>query len=183
MDQGAETVYVKTRIMGRAQVGAERIFTCARGLFAYPHLQRHALLDLPRAGQIYWLQALDDWQVGFVVVETGAILPSYRPAPTAADLAELGCKSLSELTTLVLAAATQPLLSPGGEIAVNLRAPLFLNPQRRLAKQVLLPGDAYPHRQRLLIERLPPLLSLLPGGNRDGGKKNADRPNEGEKRS
>ena len=67
------------------------------------------------------------------------VLPSYRCTITAADRRRLDAGD--DATLLWLAVV---IVQAGGEVTVNLRAPIVINPERMLGRQVMPNACVYP---------------------------------------
>jgi flagellar assembly factor FliW len=93
------------------------------------------------AAPFQWLTSVDGPAASFLTVDPKLVLPSYRFALSAHDLARLGADDLTPLLWLAIV-----LLEADGTVAANLRAPIVINPATMIGQQVM-PQDAlYPLR-------------------------------------
>ena len=122
-------------------VSPDEIIIFAEGLVGLPEWKRFVLLTLDEeeAG-VGVLQSIDNRQLSLMVTNPVQFLPDYS-----VDLSD------SDRELLSLGTSVEPLvlttLSVHGEtITTNLVGPLVINPQTRVAKQIVLPESSYSTR-------------------------------------
>ncbi|MDI3298856.1 MAG: flagellar assembly protein FliW [Bacillota bacterium] len=147
---------VETSRFGTVEVEEERVIRFPDGLVGMPLDRRWTLLDVaPRAPReeanpgspppLRWLQSLDHGDVALVVVDPLAFWPGYGEAlAEAAEEAGGGPAGGCLLLCVAVVPPERPL-----ETTVNLRAPLVVDPVRRLGRQVILDDERWPLRQPL----------------------------------
>lgn len=118
-------------------------FPC--GLPGFPHASRFRLEPVPRGDGLLLLRSLDDPDLRFVV----ATATEGRLPIAERDVSQV-CDALGwprEATVLLFVVT----LGREGEKGafVNLRAPIFLDTERAIAVQVVLPDASYPFRAPL----------------------------------
>lgn len=140
-------VTVETRF-GAFDFSPEQTLYMPRGPhgFVEHHVFGLANLPPPAPETFKLLQALDDPELSFIVVP----LDPASGAVAAEDLADgaqtLGMAAQDAIFLLIVTLRAEE----GGTTAtVNLRAPLVVDLERRLAAQVVLANSAYPIRQPL----------------------------------
>ncbi|MCL6521061.1 MAG: flagellar assembly protein FliW [Firmicutes bacterium] len=152
---------VETSRFGTVEVDEERVIRFASGLVGMPEERRWTLLEAaphgPRQGTgagsapLRWLQSLDHGDVALVVVDPLAFWPAYArvldeaPAPKEAPAPG---EEVPAGRPLLLCVAVVPPERPL-ETTVNLRAPLLIDPVRRVGRQVILEDERWPLRQPL----------------------------------
>jgi len=112
------------------------------GVIGVPRAQRFLLMEQP-GSPFRVLHCLDIEGFNLPVVDPRLVTPEYGPR-----LGQRVTRALdleTEDQVLLLAVTT---LEPGGPVA-NLRAPVVVNVQRRLAAQVILDDRSYPVRAPL----------------------------------
>lgn len=128
-----------------APVPAEKILQFPGGLFGFKDTRRFLVSAVPGTGDAFtFLHCIDDPAVGFTLADPRVFFADYAPRATAADLEEVGLEGPEQAIWLVIATVPQDFR----QTTVNLKAPLLINPFRRLAKQVILAED-YAVRQPL----------------------------------
>lgn len=93
------------------------------------------------AGEFQWLTSLEGPEASFLTVDPRRVVPTLRYALAPADLARLRASEDTPLLWLAIV-----LVETDGTIAVNLRAPIVINPQTMLGCQVMPQRSLYPIR-------------------------------------
>ncbi len=126
--------------LGPVGVQADKVVTFPEGLYGFEGLRRFILLLSREDSPWCYVQSLDDETVCFVAVPPDRVFQDYAPEIPAAELARLGLGGGECLLLLLVS------LLPDGRLAVNTRAPLVIDPERRLAAQIILPDERLPVR-------------------------------------
>jgi flagellar assembly factor FliW len=92
-----------------------------------------------------WLTSVEGPPAAFLTVDPRLILPSYRFVLSRHDLGRLGAHEESALLWLSVV-----LLEPDGAVAVNLRAPIVINPATMIGCQMMPQDCVYPLRHLLV---------------------------------
>ena len=145
--------HIETTRFGSLDIEERKTLQFPDGL---PGFESHRLFTLVphhteghgKGSPFLWLQSLEDGALAFLAMEPHQAFPEYAPRIPRADLEGL---SLSEETPCprLYTLLTVPEGNPCG-ITANLMAPLVINSETRLAKQVVLNTDQYGLRHRLL---------------------------------
>lgn len=122
------------------------VVTFPEGLIGFADFRSFVLLSHKPESPFRWLQSVDEAAVAFLVVDPTAYVENYAPEISDTEARAL---QLNEATVhLVFATAS----IPGGnaqEMTLNLAAPIVLNLEARIGRQVVLDGDAYNIRHRV----------------------------------
>ena len=114
------------------------------GLVGFPEARRYVLVDA--GGGAFELQAADEGGPDFVVVSPAPFFSDYAPVLDDVSVARLDLRDAGE--ALVLLVVT---LGPRPEDATaNLLAPVVVNQRTRQAAQVVLNGQDFSLRARLI---------------------------------
>lgn len=138
-----DRVQIRSRFAD-AEVNADAILTFPEGLPGYETSRAFVLMDMPDQAPLKVLHAVHGPEPCFLVVDPKSVLPSYRCELTAADRLRLGASNDEALVWLAIVMVDQ-----SGEVAVNLRAPIVINPDRMIGRQVLPNNGLYPLRHVL----------------------------------
>jgi len=84
---------------------------------------------------VAWLQSVDQPRVALAVVSPRRFVPDYRIRVARAELEPLGFTDVREAQVLAILGRSERAMT------LNLKAPLVINVQRRLGRQVLTNGD------------------------------------------
>ena len=133
---------VNTARFGTLDIEEDKAITIPGGILGFPE-KRFILLTPPNFGPFCWLQAIENPNLAFVVTDAKNYSPDcgYRLTEEECLALELGEDS-AVIFLLIVTMAADPK-----DITVNLRGPLVLNPERLIARQVVIEGDKYPIRQ------------------------------------
>lgn len=136
----AERFLVHSRFAD-AEVNAGDVLVFADGLPGYEASRQFALLDVPEQAPLKVLHAVNAAEPCFLVVDPKSVLPSYRYQLSDSDRLRLGAKDDSTLLWLAIV-----IVDDAGTVAVNLRAPIVINPERMTGRQVMPNACVYPLR-------------------------------------
>lgn len=134
---------VKTSRFGEQEIEESKIIAMPGGMLGFPEEKRYILLTPPKPGPFLWLQSVDNPDLAFVVVDAKENVPDYTFALTMDEFDALQLNERSEaIFLLVVTMAADP-----GDITVNLQGPIVLNPERLLARQIVLDRGSFSSRQ------------------------------------
>ena len=122
------------------------ILTFPAGLFGFE--EEHQFLLLPfegSAGSLLCFQSVNTPALAFVAMDPFSLLPGYTPVLQPNELKELGVADSQELGFYVLCVVKKPVSGS----TVNLKCPVAINPDTRVARQVILEADDYEMRHPL----------------------------------
>lgn len=145
---------VQTSRYGAVDVSEEDVLEFDRGLFGFEHVRRWVLLEHGPRSPLRLLHAVEWPDLVFVVVEPFLICPEYELDLNAEDAAAVHWWDDAGVLVLV----TVGIPDDPGEMTANLKGPILVNPKRRRGLQVVLPGDRWSPRHRLLDAVPPPTM-------------------------
>jgi flagellar assembly factor FliW len=122
------------------------------GLEQYTHFTLIGIDDSPG----YWLQCDEQPEIALPVADAFGVVPNYSFNMSDADAHVLGLRDAADALVLVVLTAPR-----GGIITANLLAPVVVNRNSRVAKQVILDDARYSLRYPLASRR---------GGSRTAGE-------------
>ena len=127
------TVSLSSTRFGKLAIACDRTIEILDGLFGFSE-RRFVLLYPTAGGPFSWLQSTENPDLAFVVAEPTLFLPGYGVRLTRSDYDRLALAPEGEMLLFSLVTiAPDPLKS-----TVNLQCPVVLNPERMVAKQLLL---------------------------------------------
>jgi len=124
-----------------ADVNPGDVLMFAEGLPGYESVRQFVLLDVPDQAPLKVLHAVNTSEPCFLVVDPKRVLPTYRYELTDSDRQRLGAKDDGALLWLAMV-----IVDDAGAVAVNLRAPIVINPERMTGRQVMPNACVYPLR-------------------------------------
>jgi flagellar assembly factor FliW len=122
---------IETSRFGPVEIQPEDILLFSRGVFAFEKHHHWVLLADGYNEFVAWLQSLRDPAVALPLVSPRRFVPGYRVAIARGQLTPL------ELAALDQAFVLNVLNRTGGELTINLKAPLIINLDRRIGRQVV----------------------------------------------
>ncbi|MBN2291827.1 MAG: flagellar assembly protein FliW [Pirellulales bacterium] len=108
-------------------------FPC--GLLGMESLREWALLFDRNCDVVAWMQSVDRLEVAFAVVSPRFFVPDYEIRLPGSELESLKVQKTDSLTVLTLVGKSE------GTITLNLKAPLLINSEHRLGRQVVVASD------------------------------------------
>lgn len=117
------------------------------GLLGFPETKDYIIFDHDRDVPFKWLQAIDEPDLAFVIMDPFLLQPDYQAEIQDADLQELRVNDLADIVLFVI--LTIPQGDPS-RMTANLRGPVMVNEKNGWAKQLVLTNSAYHTRHALL---------------------------------
>lgn len=137
---------IKTVRFGEIEVGEGDIIVMKGSILGFERLRRFILLIHDDHTPLWWLQAVDDPAVAFVVVNPRVVKPDYNPAVPEADLEFLDIRNKDDIALLAIVTVR---MQPFG-VTANIKAPILINAKNKIAKQVVLDEPDYPIQYNVL---------------------------------
>ena len=136
---------IETREIGAVEVAPGQILDFVAPLLGFERYRKFALLPVPEAAPFHWLQSLQEKELAFLAVSAEELEIAYRSEKQ--DLDGVGASSWDEVECWVLVVVPED----GGSIRVNLRAPVVVHTETKLAAQIIV-RDEYPVSYTLRAE-------------------------------
>ena len=140
---------ISTTRFGNLEIQEEQIIQVPAGIIGFPDYKRYVLLEHKKGSSFLWFQALENEALAFVLIDPVWFKPDYHFALCPEDQEALELRNgRSEIQTLAIVNIIQRATEEKPvEMTANLLGPIVINIQKRLAKQVVLEGSPYSHRQ------------------------------------
>lgn len=139
---------IATTRFGALEVQEEQIIHIPNGIVGFPDDRKYILLEQKKGSPFIWLQSVANGALAFVLIDPLLFKPDYKVEIGPEDAEDLGLKNGGNEAQIM---AIVNILNRGEDgkpiaITANLLGPIVINPQKRLAKQVVLYGGQYSHR-------------------------------------
>ncbi len=131
---------LKTRLFGEIKVNDEEVIHFTKPILGFDDCRQYLLMENESIFPTFWLQSINDPNLAFPVVSPFSVDENYSINLQALDLEDIRLKSVDDALVLTLMVVPQTLSS----IRTNLRAPIIYNPEKRIAKQLILYDEKYP---------------------------------------
>ncbi|GAB6991334.1 flagellar assembly protein FliW [Paenibacillus pini] len=138
---------IETSSWGNLEITEEQIYHFNKGLPGFDEETEFALISL-QEGTFSYMQSLKEPALAFLLTEPFDYYSDYEFELSPSDMEEL------EIKEQVLVRCIITLKESIEESTINLLAPVILNPEKQLGKQVVLHNTSYQTRHPLWIEEL-----------------------------
>ena len=134
---------IETVHFGVVEINENDIISFPEGVPGFEDVRQFVLLGRGEEDtSFFWLQSIDKPEVCFVVTDPFVIYNGYTVDIEDQDLAALNITTLEKVLTLVIVVIPEIIL----DARVNLKAPVIINIEKRLGKQVLQQNESLPIR-------------------------------------
>jgi flagellar assembly factor FliW len=154
-------VNVMTTRFGEVDIDVEKIIKIPDSLLGFTE-KRFIVLLPDNYGQFFWLQSVDNPALAFVVTDPLSFIQDYEVKLTSEEYKKLKLTPESEVILLSLVTMAQDVK----DITINLQGPIVVNPEKMVAKQIVLEDGKYKTKHPLFAN--PTLLG--PPLNKENGK-------------
>ncbi len=120
-----------TSRFGQLEVAEDKVIQFPSGLLGFPHIKRYVLLDHEDT-PVKWLQAIDDPDVAFIVMEPTLLVQNYTIALDMAMRQALQLETEEDLAVLAIVRVEK------GKVLANLKGPLLFNSRLKIGIQAVL---------------------------------------------
>ena len=142
-------IRIKTKPYGECEIDDRQIIEFQDGIFGFDFVKRFVLLDSQDNGLPFkWLQAYEESELAFVIIEPLAFMDQYALVISGSDLEAVGASKPEDV--LVFAIVTIP--GNPSDMTANLQGPVIINPSTRKGRQAISLSDRYGVRHRILNE-------------------------------
>ena len=146
---------VMTLRFGAIEIDESRIIDMPDSMIGFAD-RRFVILSPDNNGRFFWLQSLDNPDLAFVVTNPASFVQGYDVNLTSEEYERLNLGPESEAILLVVVTMARDV----ADITLNLQGPVVVNPEKMVAKQIVLEEGKYVTKHPLFAR--PPLSSPLP---------------------
>lgn len=134
-----ETRKIVSGKLGEIEFAETDIITLSAPILGFPDLNDFILISNEKSYPFLWFQSVQDPNICFILVEPDIFYPEFKPELNKREAKILGAEENAELKLFgIVVVPDQPK-----NATVNLRAPIVLNMEKKLAKQVILEDDKW----------------------------------------
>jgi flagellar assembly factor FliW len=146
---------IATTRFGALEIQEEQIIHMPSGIIGFPDQRKYVLLEQKKGSPFLWLQSVDNGALAFVLINPLLFKPDYKVEMGREDAEDLGLKNGGNGAQIM---AIVNILNRGEDgkptaITANLLGPIVINPQKRLAKQIVLYDGKYSHRHPIPLTK------------------------------
>jgi flagellar assembly factor FliW len=138
---------INTSRFGRIEIEPSDVLHFPSGLWGFEECKDWVILSDQENSALAWLQSVDQPSVALAVASPRRFVPTYKMHLAKRELTLLGLTEARQARVLVIVGHTNRA------ITLNLKAPVLINLERRLGRQVITNGEL--PIQFELIDQLP----------------------------
>ncbi len=153
-DRAVEFIQFLSARFGEIELPLSEILHIPEGLLGFGHLHRYAILKDPEEEPFLWLQSIEEADLAFVVVDPFLFFPGYEIQVKTTELEIIELTDIAKATVLTIVTIPENPM----DLTANLRGPLVVNTDAKLAKQFVLIDDRY-FTKHPLLKDIPPYLA------------------------
>ncbi len=134
-----ETKTIVSGKLGKIEYADADIITLSAPILGFPDLSDFILISNEKSYPFLWFQSVQDKDICFILVEPELFIPEYTPKLNKREAKILGAEEETKMKLFaIVVVPDQPK-----NATMNLRAPLIVNVEKKLAKQVILEEDKW----------------------------------------
>ena len=135
---------IQTSRFGDIEVDDTKVIHFPRGILGFDNLRSYVMMDHGDT-PIKWLQAVDDPDVAFMLVDPFPFFPEYKPELSPVERSLLEIESPSDLVILAIMTVRRDQDPP--VVTLNLQAPLVFNASRMIGFQIVMEKSKFGVRE------------------------------------
>nr|WP_312577360.1 flagellar assembly protein FliW [Sedimentibacter sp.] len=140
---------IQTRDFGELTVESDDIIKYTKGMYGFEKYKEFVILKDNPEDDIMYLQSIENRELSFVVIDPYSIMPGYEPKISDEDINELKVLDETKLKFLVIAIIKEKIQ----DSVVNLKSPIAINPDLKIARQVIVENLEYPLKYPIFNNR------------------------------
>lgn len=131
---------ITTKLFGDIDVDDAKKITFVQGIIGFPELRDFLLVhDSESSGGIRWLQSIQEPAFAMPVIDPLVVMPDYNPNIEDELLKPLNIKNEDDVLVIVTITVPHDLT----KMTVNLKAPIIICGESRLANQIITDDEQY----------------------------------------
>ena len=140
---------LKTRDFGKIEIKKEDIIKFPQGIPGFVEEKEYALLPLGEDSPFMVMQAVNNSELAFITLEPGNFIKDYQFEISDNVVEKLDIADNKEVMVLAIVTMKDSLQ----DATINLAAPVVINVNKKLGKQVILDKEDYPVKYQLFTEK------------------------------
>lgn len=134
---------VNSLFFGDLNIEEEEILVFTQGIPGFETLTKFTIIKPDDTLPIYYFQSLEEGAIAFLVTDPFLVLKDYDFELSSSTQEELKIEKIEDVAVRVVVTITS------SQMNVNLLAPIIINPNQRLAKQIILHESNYKIKHEL----------------------------------
>jgi len=142
---GGAFMELKTAQFGVINIGEDELINFPMGIPGFENNKKFVLIGNDPAALFFWLQSAEDPNLCFVVTDPFSIYPNYYVDVDDDDVNFLEITDSGNVMTLAVVVIPEKI----EETRVNLKAPILINVEKKIGKQIIQKDESLPIRYYL----------------------------------
>ena len=131
---------IKTTRFGQVEINENLVITLPEGIVGFEDLKQYIILDnFDKESPFKWFQSIDDPSLAFVITDPLMFVPEYKAKVSKEEIRNIKLSDASKAVIVVIV----NIKIDHSEITINLQGPIVINPEEKLAKQVIIRESDY----------------------------------------
>ena len=129
---------INTKPYGEIEVSEKQKIHFPDGLFGFEQMRDYFLLD-SREGPFYWLQAADQPELAFILINPRLFKEDYQLSVSEEDFKSIGAREGKDVIDFAIVTVPED----AQKISANLMGPIIINRKTRKARQAISVNNEY----------------------------------------
>ncbi len=138
---------IRTKPYGEIEVNEKQKVRFPEGIIGFSDIHDYFLLD-SREGPFYWLQAKEDPDLAFLLIDPRLFMPDYSLEVDDDDLKSIGIETGDDVLDFAIVTVPEDHM----KISANLMGPIVIHRKSHMAKQFISTNDDYTVKHYILEE-------------------------------
>jgi flagellar assembly factor FliW len=131
---------IETTRFGQVEINENLIIALPDGILGFEDFKRYIILDhFDKESPLKWFQSIDDPSLAFVITDPLIFVPEYKAKVSKEEIRNIKLSDTSKAVIVVIV----NIKRDHSEITINLQGPIVINPEEKLAKQVIIRESDY----------------------------------------
>ena len=139
---------IETRAFGQIEMDDDRVMKFVGPMLGFEGADRYALVDVDPGSPFKIMQLVSDSDISFLVTDPAVFFPDYQVQLSANQAAEIELTDPDKVAVMVVV----NIEAGGARLTANLYAPVIVNTENLLGKQIILNGSSYKIDEPLAIQ-------------------------------
>ncbi|MGE5577745.1 MAG: flagellar assembly protein FliW [Syntrophothermus sp.] len=137
---------------GTYEIPEEKIIIFPEGILGFEDEKRYVILEDGADSPFKWLHALDNPDLAFIIIDPRLFYPSYEIVLSKDDGEKLSLQNPEDAVVYAIVVIPED----PSQMTANLQAPLVINSQNRVGRQVVLSDSRYSLKHKILSKAKAP---------------------------
>jgi len=139
-------IKIETTRFGELEVEDTQCVEFPEGILGFNNFHQYAIIPHQDGDILWWLQSREIKELAFLICDPLIFKPDYQVSIKHEDLGKIDAESVDSCDVWVILNVS----GEEGTISANLKGPIILNREKRLARQIVLDDERYGVRTPLL---------------------------------